>query len=382
MKIKAKTKECQLTIKAKASFGEIILERELDRFYRAYIRGFLRPKLINKRMIEFTGPIGVSLYERLKKPMSKRDFLFILEQIVVAVQKLKSNNLSPIHLITDIHYVYINEITREIQFLYIPLSEKNDSSDMLSFIDSIVYSANIISEEDKECVSQFKYFINNLLPFDVAKIELFVAKEDKSVVEAIKKQHPGQSGFMTDSHIHYYEHYEKKNFVDEDGTSVLEEDDETDVLQKEPMSIMAEDNDTTGLLTEDEEATGLLTEDNEATGLLTEDDEATGFLVDNRPYVHYPTLLRVSTGETIRINKAVFRIGKDQTCTHYHVSDNIAVSRKHVDIITRGNNYFVLDLHSRNHTYINSREIPTDCETPIFDGDRLRLGNEDFIFNL
>ena len=83
MKFKIKAKDCQLIVKAKASFGETIDEKELDRFSRVYLRGFHKPKLAKKNLIEYTGPVGISLYERLKKPVSKRDFLFILEQIVV-----------------------------------------------------------------------------------------------------------------------------------------------------------------------------------------------------------------------------------------------------------------------------------------------------------
>lgn len=94
MRYKAKTKDCHLIVKAKASWGEEIDEKALDAFARIYLRGFLKPKVIKKNVIEYSGPVGISLYERLKKPVSKRDFLFIMEQIVVAVQKIQSNNLA------------------------------------------------------------------------------------------------------------------------------------------------------------------------------------------------------------------------------------------------------------------------------------------------
>ena len=63
------------------------------------------------------------------------------------------------------------------------------------------------------------------------------------------------------------------------------------------------------------------------------------------------------------------------------MTNNIAVSRSHADIITRGARYFVMDLNSKNHTYINNQEIPIHCEVEIHDGDRLKLGNEEFVFN-
>lgn len=78
MKFKAKAKDCQLLVKAKTSIGESIDEKELDRFSRVYLRGFLKPKMVKRNLIEYTGPVGISLYERLKKPTTKREFLFIL----------------------------------------------------------------------------------------------------------------------------------------------------------------------------------------------------------------------------------------------------------------------------------------------------------------
>lgn len=92
MRYKAKTKDCHLIVKAKASWGEQIDEQALNAMARTNLRGFLKPTVIKKNVVEYSGPVGISLYERLKKPLSKRDFLFIMEQIVVAVQKIHSNN--------------------------------------------------------------------------------------------------------------------------------------------------------------------------------------------------------------------------------------------------------------------------------------------------
>lgn len=123
-KYKAKTKECQLIVKVKLSSGEKINERELDFFTRKYIRGLLKAKMVKKfgfTSIEYTGPIGISLFERLKKPITKYDFLFIIEQIVDISQKVQVNSMSLNKVVWDIHNVFINETTREVQFIYLPL---------------------------------------------------------------------------------------------------------------------------------------------------------------------------------------------------------------------------------------------------------------------
>ncbi len=363
MKVKAKVKDCQLIVKVKTSFGDAIDEQELNRFARVFLRGFLKPKQVKKNLVEYIGPVGVSLYERLKNPITKREFLFILEQIVLAVQKLQANQIPLDSLVLTMQNVYINEVTKEVQFLYVPTCKKQIHADVAEFIEAVVYSVKPGDEKDNDFTSRFVYYFRALDPFDINKIEKFVLKEDRSVVNTIKKQNAGQSGFMTDKPLHYYDHY---NGADDDD---------------EPTGLL-DDDEPTGLLNEDEdEATGLLSENDEETGLLSEDEDGTALLNDSGMAAQYPTLYRVLTEERIVVDKLVYRLGKEQSCVDYFVTNNIAVSRSHADIITRGNKYYVKDLNSKNHTYINGQELPVHCEVEIHDGDNLRLGNEEFVFN-
>ena len=336
-KYKAKTKECQLIVKVKLSSGEKINERELDFFTRKYIRGLLKAKMVKKfgfTSIEYTGPIGISLFERLKKPITKYDFLFIIEQIVDISQKVQVNSMSLNKVVWDIHNVFINETTREVQFIYLPLENVEKEADIIALIDSVVYSAKPVQEQNSDYISRFVYFMKGLPKFDAEQIEKFILQEDRSVVNTIKKHYAGQSGFMTDKPKDYYEHYDC-----------------------------------------DDEKTGLCEEE---TGLLVEEEETT--LLENDEQVHFPSLFRVLTEENISINKPVFRLGKEKSYADYFVSNNNAVSRSHADIITRGQRVFVIDLNSKNKTYINDLPIPVQQETEIFNGDRLRLANEEFIF--
>ncbi|MCD7803109.1 MAG: FHA domain-containing protein [Clostridiales bacterium] len=390
MKFKTKIKDCQLVVRGKTSFGEAIDEGEFDRFSRVFMRGFLKPRRVKKNQIEFTGPVGVSLSERLKKPITKREFLFIIEQIVVAVKKLYANNFTINHLVMSLQNVYFNEVTREVQFLYFPTTAGNNGANLIAFIEEIVYSVKPADERDNEFAARFLYFFRSLNPFDINKIEAFVAKEDRSVVNTIRKQHSVPSGFMTDKPRQYYEHYRGREEPDEDATGLMDDEEATGLMDDEEATGLMDDEATgligeeeaTGLL-DDEEATGLLDESDGATELLDEEydgEEATGLLRENRVNVHYPILFRVLTEERIRVNKPVFRIGKEQSYVDYFVSSNNAVSRSHADIITRGRRHFVKDLNSKNRTYINGMELPPMCEVEIHDGDTLKLGNEEFVF--
>lgn len=374
IKFKAKTKDAQLRVRAKLSFDENISFAELDAFSRKVLKGFLRPKQIKKRVIEFTGPIGIPISTRLQKPITKHDFFLIIEQIVDSVQKLNKNKFAISNVVWNINYSYINEATREIQLIYLPGSSLSLVGSVTEYFESIVYLTKPESGLDNDYASKFLYFLRSLKAFNPAFIENYIKREDPSVVKIIKKHNVGSSGFMTDKQRDYLTHYDEED----EATGLMYDEDEATGLMYE--------DESTGLMYEEEEVTGLL-QDDEATGLLidetnaNEDDDATVFL-DETPQIHYPTLLRVLTNETIQINKPVFRIGKEKSFVDYFVSNNNAVSRSHADIVTRGQRYFVIDLNSKNKTYINGHPLPIQQECEIYNGDQLRLANEEFVFYL
>lgn len=367
MRYKTKTKDCYLIVTAKASFGELIDEQALDAFGRIYLRGFLKPRLVKKNKVEYSGPVGISLYERLKSPITKREFLFILEQVMVAWQKMQTNGLAVQKLVLDIHYVYINEVTKEVQFLYVPTISKSDDGPRVTeeiavteFVESIIYSVIPAEEKDKEFVSAFVYFLKGLKSFDAETVERYIAKEDRSVVNTIKKQNAGQSGFMTSKRKHYYDHYDGKPTDPADEVTGLLEEDNTALLDDGGMYRPGDrfDGEETGLLMSEDE-----------TSLLVQEDAG-----------QFPHLLRVATDEQVTICKPVFRLGKESGYVDFPIMDNPAVSRSHADIVTRGGRYFIVDLNSKNHTYINEEMIPAQFETELHDGDKIRLANEEFVF--
>ena len=95
---------------------------------------------------------------------------------------------------------------------------------------------------------------------------------------------------------------------------------------------------------------------------------------------NFPYLIRNKNNEKIMVDKPSFRIGKERKYSDYFVSDNNAVSRSHADIITREKRYYIIDLNSTNKTYVDGRAIAIEKEIEIFDGTKLRLANEDFVF--
>ena len=72
---------------------------------------------------------------------------------------------------------------------------------------------------------------------------------------------------------------------------------------------------------------------------LAEDSDLAGIMMIDPGYYNakeeYPYLLRFSTGESIEINRPIFRIGKDKKAVDYSVGDNMFVSRFHCSILKK-----------------------------------------------
>ena len=95
-----------------------------------------------------------------------------------------------------------------------------------------------------------------------------------------------------------------------------------------------------------------------------------------------PNLIRASTDEKIFITKRNFLIGKSREKADYAVANNNAISRVHAEIIVSGNEYYIFDKGSTNHTYVNNVMVNQDSSVQIFDGDEIKLADEVFTFKL
>jgi hypothetical protein len=102
--------------------------------------------------------------------------------------------------------------------------------------------------------------------------------------------------------------------------------------------------------------------------------------VSNQPA--NPVLVRVKNSEVIRINKFPFRVGKERSFVDYFIGDNTAVSRSHAEIVKQSGSYFVKDMNSTNHTFVNGNMIQSGIDVQINVGDHIKFANEEFEFKL
>lgn len=385
-KLKVKFKDSQITVKSKLSKDEQINARELEILNSKIIRGIMKPTVEGEKKLSYLSPGGIKLEAYLKKGITKNDFFLVIAQILEAVKSIGRNSFNINNLILNMKYVFVNEMTHELHFVYQPIYSSAISSDLAPFLYDVAYSVTLALNEDYKCVNNFIAYLKGLQAVSVINIEKYLLDVYPQIYKQVKRQKYGQSeylgSFKNGKDIYYDIDKRRKPtpLADYDSASLFSEKNDKD----EATSLLMEDvKDTpTSLLDDDNnEPTSLLVEDeDEATSLLI-DDEATSLLSEG-PQITYPYLIRKNSFDRMDINKPVFRIGKERSYVDYFVANNNAVSRIHADIITKNNSFFVKDENSTNGTYVNGNRLSPNEEVQVFDGDIITFANEEFEFHI
>lgn len=371
-KLKVKFKNSQITVKSKLSKDEQINAREVEILNSKIIRGIMKPTVEGEKKLSYLSPGGIKLEAYLKKGITKNDFFLVIAQILEAVKSIGRNSFNINNLILNMKYVFVNEMTHELHFVYQPIYSSAISSDLAPFLYDVAYSVTLALNEDYKCVNNFIAYLKGLQAVSVINIEKYLLDVYPQIYKQVKRQKYGQSeylgSFKNGKDIYYDMDKRRKPtpLADDDSTSLLSEKNDKD----EATALLVED---------DDEATSLLIDD-EATSLLS-DDEPTSLLSEG-PQITYPYLIRKSSFDRTDINKPVFRIGKERSYVDCFVANNNAISRIHADIITKNNSFFVKDENSTNGTYVNGNRLSPNEEVQVFDGDIITFANEEFEFHI
>ena len=325
-KLKVSIKKSTVTAMMKAGRKERINETELSQLARIKPCGIMHVTKTKKDSVIYTCPANINLTDRLKKAISKYDFFFMIEQIVIMVEDVYNNGLNVNSVRFNMDDVYINEMTKEMYFIYFPIVGGQESADIVGFIENIIYTMTPVINEDTNYISRFMYYVRSFHGFNGNAIEKYISREERAVVNVLKNKAVTMQQTMQQQIM------QQAMQGSMDGTTVLSDDGISvqQIQQMQPVNY------------------------------------------------HFASLTRQVTGEKIELGKPSFVLGKNPEKSDYAVADN---SRVHAVITTRNGRYYVMDQNSTNGTFINGRIIKAGQETEILPGDCLMLANEEFIFN-
>ncbi|MGM9617016.1 trypsin-like peptidase domain-containing protein [Butyricicoccus sp.] len=96
----------------------------------------------------------------------------------------------------------------------------------------------------------------------------------------------------------------------------------------------------------------------------------------------YATLTRKSNNETIQVAAAEFVIGKERRKVTYCISDNTSISRTHAKIVNSAGTISLVDMNSKNGTFVNGIKCTPNASVVLKNGDIIVLSDEEFTFRM
>lgn len=86
-------------------------------------------------------------------------------------------------------------------------------------------------------------------------------------------------------------------------------------------------------------------------------------------------------GQTVPVDKLPFTIGRSSKGVDLCIADNRTVGRVHAVISYQSGIFYIRDLNSLNHVFLNGRQIPPERNVELKNNMKITLGDEELIFH-
>lgn len=358
--------------------GQQVSENEVYAINANKVPGLLHLDVVQKGssfklIYNITG--FISLKEFLKTPLNKQLFAQILQNILANLKAVESAYFNQQYLLMDINQVYVNPNTQHIYFTYVPILMFESGTSLREFLLGIIQHGTFAPGEDNSYVRDYINILNSGINFSVFELEEYINKLIGQNSSRIQEVECPNCKIKLKKGTNYCHACGAKVSGNTGNTGKGVYDPLADTKGKEIEETIEEEE----VVVRKDNTQGL----SDGTTVLGADPGGTTVLGSEELEAPvYPYLIREKVDEKISVNKPSFRIGSERKYVDYWVSDNSTVSRSHADIITREKRYFIIDLNSTNKTYVDGRAIPVEKEVELFDGTRVRLSNEDFVFHI
>ncbi len=293
---------------------------------------------------------GNTLKEYIKDHISVLSYFELVKQLIDMLKKVQGDG---IQVVLDMDKMTLKN--SQLQFQLITEESIYEGTRIKAFLKEITFECIFDGNEDCSRVTEFLHFLDNEWDgVELLDIKKFINGGQPAHVPNQFKTYPvqmpgdGETGVLD---VSYWENLEKQ--YGGDGKQ-----------GGQPSYIGTSSNGETGVLDPSFWDTALSSTPSQKLGRVTK-------TAPNLKLVH------TTSGRTAVINKASFWIGKEDVDL---LIDKDVISRKHAEIIVRGNRYFVMDNNSTNKTYVEGKTIPGKTAIEIFNGTKIKFVDEEYIF--
>ena len=154
------------------------------------------------RALQFKVPATLPLEQFLLKQLYKGEFLSMLSNILNQLIYFTENNMSLNKLLLNVHYMYIELSTLDIQLLYMPVNKNFADCNVTEFIQTFISKVRFANMESVECVDQILKYLDSKLMFDLEdfyKYILTLEQENINEDESKEAEKDGKTSILTTS---------------------------------------------------------------------------------------------------------------------------------------------------------------------------------------
>lgn len=293
---------------------------------------------------------GESLKDYIKGHISVLSYFELVKQLVDMLKKVQGEG---IQVVLDMDKMTLKN--SQLQFQLVTEESIYEGARIKSFLKDFTFECIFSGEEDCTKVTEFLHFLDDTWNgVELLDIKKFITGGQQANIPNQLNPYPaqmpgdGETGVLD---VSYWENLEKQ-YGGQPG-------------QSNQANYMGQANNG---------ETGVLDPSFWDTALNSTPSQRLGRVARTAPV---PKLVHNASGRTVVINKASFWIGKDDVDL---LIDKDVISRKHAEIIVRGNSYFIIDNNSTNKTYVDGKAIPGKATVEIFNGTKVKFVDEEYTF--
>lgn len=390
-KIVLKNKKGKIIIINKLSYPEAINERVYNNLKSGMFEGLFPVEIYQKRKktrIECTVQGLISLTQYFKNIVTKKMFLDFVHEMILQIKNCEKNMIDANNLDLQRDKIFINPQTQKVKCIVWPIVNNQRGNPPYVFFKQLPVGWSFNPYEDNNYLRIYNEFFNGINPFSINDFDRMICK--------LSGEQNIQSANILSDKGEIQKKEEGKNIEYDPSIDIRHKDDRMDIFCSScgtknyinanycvRCGAKIKSNEIRKPVKSREDNTIdfdsiIENNDSDKTEILKTEpmDNATEPMFEN---IAILTMLR--TNKNFIIKPPTFQIGREEYCDLF-ISDNKFISKNHANIIKKGNRYYIVDCNSENKTFVDGKIIPAEKEVEILSGTKIRLANEEFIFDI
>lgn len=360
----------KLISEVKGKKGQQLNQREVKLINSGVVEGFLRLDVKSNRhsvklIFNTDGLVGLQEFTQMNE-MTKRLFVILLRNIVVALKSVEKNKLSSALVNFDPYSSYVDPSSWHVYLMYVPLQPYELDGDLKTYLQRFISLCNFSAVDDVTYVQELVAELKDNIAYTAGKLDDYCNRISEELTQGQANLHGEMSCPICKAKL-----TEDESICPFCGAKVPVL--HINKAESKSRAISVEPTSECGI----EFSAQQLQDSSNSISINEDENGVVTVFRGTRRIVQSIWLEDCQQAGRIFITKFPFRIGKMEGATDYRIYNN-RVSRKHADVVKEQGKYFIIDLGSTNGTFLNGRRLQPGVKQELSDEAILVLADSKF----